>query len=60
MTKRLKPGISQTRSKGLGANERDDLYGNRSCGLHQGQRSNVPHEKAGHMTAPTKFVVIAV
>ena len=59
MTKRSIPGVGKTRSRGLGVTERDDLYGNRSRGLHQGQRSYGPQSKAGHMTAPTKFVVTA-
>ena len=59
MTKRSKPGIGKTRCRALGVNKRDDLNGSRSRGLHQGQRLYRPQAKAGHMTAPTNFVLSA-
>lgn len=57
MTKRSIPGIGKTRHMGLSVSERDDLNGSRFRGLHQGQRSREPQSKAGHMTAPTNFII---
>jgi hypothetical protein len=47
----VEPRIGKTR-KIQSAEQRVVLIGNRSAKLHQGQRSDAPHQRAGHMTAP--------